>query len=378
VSAISTDPMRQAAPGGSVSTLAELLDVLHCGALLVRADSLVIHLNPRACEMLGRAAGDMLGRRLIDFYPPDADRERLSAALCDAGAHEHETYLPQPDGGRRPVVVSVRPPTAESPLAAYRVVTTIDVTALKGAEEQLREQYRQIASLSDVVLEQALELKNYSKNLEKRVRQRTRELHDANMDAIYMLAVASEAKDQDTGAHVLRIRNYSTALARTIGYNEGEAERVGYSAILHDVGKIQVPDEILKKPGPLTPDERRVMEVHTLAGERILSDRPFFEIARQIARSHQENWNGTGYPDGLRERDIPLPARIVRLADVFDALSSQRIYKDAWPVERVIDVIITGREREFDPELVDAFRVLFDSGEWMRLRNAPPAEDKPR
>lgn len=328
--------------------------------------------------MLGRVAGDVLGRRLTDLFPPDGDRDRLLGALRDAGAFEREFYLPQPDGGRRPVVLSMRPSPADSPLAAYRVVTTIDVSELKGAEAQLREQYHQIASLSDVVLEQALELKNYSKNLEKRVRQRTRELHDANMDAIYMLAVASEAKDQDTGAHVLRIRNYSTALARVIGYGESEAERVGYSAILHDVGKIQVPDEILKKPGPLTPEERRVMQVHTLAGERILSDRPFFEVARQIARSHQENWDGTGYPDGLRGRDIPLPARIVRLADVFDALSSRRIYKEAWPIERVIDEIVQGREREFDPELVDAFQSLYASGEWARLRDAPPADDRPR
>ncbi len=362
--------------GDGTAPLVELLDALHCGALLLAADDSVVHANPRVCEMLGRSAGAVIGRRLPDLYDDPQDRVRLSETLHDASAREHEFYLPLPDSGRLSVVMSVRPPPVNSPLAGSRVVTAIDLSKLKAAEEQLREQYRQIAGLSDVVLEQALELKHYSKNLEKQVRQRTRELHDANMDAIYMLAVASEAKDEDTGAHVLRISNYSSALARVIGYSELEAERIGYSAILHDVGKIQVPDEILKKPGELTAEERRIMQVHTTAGERILSDRPFFEIARQIARSHQENWDGSGYPDGRRGLDIPLPARIVRLADVFDALSSRRVYKDAWPLERVIDAILTGREREFDPDLVDAFRQLHDSGEWESLRSAKSADRK--
>lgn len=356
-----------------VATVAELLDALHCGALLLAADGAIVHANPRLCQLLQRPADAIVGQRLTDLYPPGDGRDIVAEALRRFHTeHEREFYLPLPDGGRLPVVISVRPPPSDSPLAAYRVVTVIDVARQKEAEEQLREQYRQVASLSDVVLQQALDLKHHSKNLERQVRQRTRDLHDANMDAIYMLAVASEAKDEDTGAHVLRIRNYSTALARAIGLDEQEAERVGYSAILHDVGKIQVPDDILKKPGPLTTDERHVMEVHTVAGERILSDRPFFETARRIARSHQENWNGTGYPDQLAGTQIPLPARIVRLADVFDALMSKRIYKPAWRLERVVDTILDGRAREFDPDLVEAFRRLYEAGQWVRLASAKP------
>src|SRR5206468_3740819 len=140
----------------------------------------------------------------------------------------------------------------------------------------------------------------------RRGRGRTAERHEANMDAIYMLAVASESKDEDTGAHVRRLERYSRTLARELGFGEREAETVGYSAILHDIGKIHVPDHILKKPGPLTDDERRVIQEHTLAGEHILSVKPFFHMARRIARHHHENWDGSGYPDRAAGADIPV------------------------------------------------------------------------
>src|SRR4029077_11350400 len=144
------------------------------------------------------------------------------------------------------------------------------------------------------VLEQALDLKHYSKELEQRVKDRTADLHAANMDAIYMLAEAAEAKDHDTGRHVRRIQAYSRALALQLGIKDAEAEEIGYSAILHDVGKLHVPDRILAKPGPLDRDERNEMEQHTIVGEKILSPRPFFAQSRQIARSHHENWDGSG------------------------------------------------------------------------------------
>src|SRR5262249_3768414 len=118
------------------------------------------------------------------------------------------------------------------------------------------------------------------------------------------------------------------------GLSTQEAERLGYSAILHDVGKIQVPDEILRKPTALTQDEWQIMRQHTITGERILSREPFFEDARNIARSHHENWDGSGYPDGRAASTIPLAARIVRVADVFDALTSTRPYKQAWSPEQ--------------------------------------------
>jgi HD-GYP domain-containing protein (c-di-GMP phosphodiesterase class II) len=278
--------------------------------------------------------------------------------------HEGEFYIPRPDGTRCPVVASGRPLRCASMTAGYRLVTLIDIADLHSARERAQEQYREVARLSDTVLEQALALKSHAKLLEKRVRQRTRDLYRANMDAITMLAVACEAKDDDTGAHVRRIRRYSMKLARALGRPQEEIERIGYSSVLHDVGKIHVADEILKKPGPLTPDERRIMEQHTLAGERILSISPFFELARQIARSHQENWDGSGYPDGLHGEQIPFAARIVRLVDVFDALTSARVYKPPWPPREAVAEIRNGRGRMFEPPLVDVFLDLVERGKW--------------
>jgi putative two-component system response regulator len=151
-------------------------------------------------------------------------------------------------------------------------------------------------------------------------------------------------------------------LAMEMGIDEGEADQIGYSAVLHDVGKMHVPDHILKKPGPLTPDERKQMEKHTLIGEKILSEEPFFARARKIVRSHHENWDGSGYPDGISHREVPIEARIVHLADVFDALTTPRVYKHAWSPADAAGVIRESRGRMFDPDVVDAFESLYARG----------------
>ncbi|MBK9127477.1 MAG: HD domain-containing protein [Phycisphaerales bacterium] len=371
---ISAEPDAQAV--ALAAPLVEVIEALPCGALVVADDGRILFANARVGELLGRPAHDLAGRLLVEFGPAgDPPPAALARLISATEPFDTELELPHADGGRVSVLASVRPTAVGSGMSGQRIVTLVSVAGLKEAQDQLREQYRQIARLSDTVLEQALDLKGYSKSLEKRVAQRTRELHEANLEAIYMLAVASEAKDEDTGAHVLRIRDYSRLLAAASGLPEAEAERIGYSAILHDVGKMQVPDAILKKPGSLTPDERRVIETHTLAGERILSDKPFFLLARQIARSHQENWDGSGYPDRLGGEQIPLAARIVRLADVFDALVSRRVYKPAWPLDRVVETIRQGAGREFDPELVAAFLKLLEAGEWLAVGRGHGTDD---
>ena len=134
------------------------------------------------------------------------------------------------------------------------------------------------------------------------------------------------------------------------------------AAPLHDVGKMHVPDHILQKPGPLTPEERSVMQEHTLIGEKILVDKPFFTRARRIARSHHENWDGSGYPDGARRDEIPIEARIVHLADVYAALTSVRVYKPAWDPESAAEAIAEGKDQMFDPEIVRAFDSLYKRG----------------
>ena len=155
------------------------------------------------------------------------------------------------------------------------------------------------------MLDQSKKLREYADSLELRVAERTRELHDAHLETIYILAIASDAKDADTGEHVRRLKRMSQMVAQRMGLPPAEAERLGYSAVLHDVGKIHTPDFILKKPGALTPEERTEMQQHTLAGERILKPSAYFAQASRIARSHHENWDGSGYPDGLRGNRYP-------------------------------------------------------------------------
>src|SRR3954451_19624412 len=153
-------------------------------------------------------------------------------------------------------------------------------------------------------------------------------------EAVMALARAAEAKDHSTGDHVVRVGEIASSLALRSGMSPTEAEDVGFAAMLHDVGKLHLPDSILQKPGALTAEEWEIVKQHTIWGERILGSSAGFELARRIARWHHENFDGTGYPDQLRGASIPLAARIVRVADVFDALASARPYKEAWSRER--------------------------------------------
>jgi HD-GYP domain-containing protein (c-di-GMP phosphodiesterase class II) len=221
-----------------------------------------------------------------------------------------------------------------------------------------------LAEVSDTAIQQAIELKHEAQRLEQRVMRRTAQLHRANLDAVWMLAVASEAKDQGTGDHVRRVEHYSHLLATALGMPEEGAETLGISSILHDVGKIHVPDAILSKEKALDPAERTAMQEHTLIGERILSRNAFFRGASRIARSHHENWDGSGYPDALAGDAIPMEARVVHLADVYDALATARPYKEAWPMDITVETILAARGRMFDPAVVDAFMGLVKAEKW--------------
>ncbi len=194
-------------------------------------------------------------------------------------------------------------------------------------------------------------------------------LKDINIEAIRMLARACEVRDEDTGNHVLRIDYYSTALAREMGLDESFIDNLGPSSVLHDIGKIHIPDFVLKKEGAFTAEERGMMKKHPAHGERILGNTPFFQMAGEIARWHHENWDGTGYPDGLKGKAIPLSARIVRLADTYDSLVMKRPYKQPWPEDVAYKEIIINSGVYFDPEVVDAFQRLYEKGILQEIKN---------
>jgi putative two-component system response regulator len=204
------------------------------------------------------------------------------------------------------------------------------------------------------------ELQRQNASLEKRVSERTRELECARLEILQRLALAAEFRDDATHEHTKRVAATSAALTRRLGLPDTHVDLMRLAAPLHDIGKLGVPDAILLKSGPLADAEIELMRTHTTVGAAILSGSTsdVLQLAERIALTHHEWWDGSGYPNGLQGEAIPQCGRIVALADVFDALTHARPYKEAWPVERAAAEVQRLRERHFDPDVVDAFEGL--------------------
>lgn len=202
-----------------------------------------------------------------------------------------------------------------------------------------------------------LALYDQNRELEQQVRARTRELHDTRLKVIQRLGRAAEYKDNETGTHVIRMSHYSKILGLAAGMSEAEADTLMNAAPMHDIGKIGIPDHILRKRGRLDDAEWQVMRTHPEIGGEIIGDddSALLTMARVIALTHHEKWNGGGYPGGLAGEAIPRVSRIVAIADVFDALTSPRPYKKAWCIEDAVAMLEEGAGVHFDPQLVTLF-----------------------
>jgi putative two-component system response regulator len=205
-----------------------------------------------------------------------------------------------------------------------------------------------------------MELQVHNRTLEEKVQQRTQDLEAAQIETVERLALAAEFRDDDTGHHAQRVGKTAALLAQTLGINKEEAGLIRRAAPLHDVGKIGVSDLILLKPDRLSDAEFDAMKKHTLIGAQILSGStsPMLQYAECIALSHHERWDGNGYPHQLQRDSIHLLGRLVAVADVFDALTHPRPYKNAWLLETAVDEIKNQSARQFDPEIVEAFTTL--------------------
>ena len=186
---------------------------------------------------------------------------------------------------------------------------------------------------------------------------RNSQLQASYRDAVFMLGEAGHYNDNDTGEHIWRMAAYSRVLAKSLGWSDEDADLLEMAAAMHDTGKIGLPDSVLRKPGKLTPEEWSIMQSHSRIGYEILSksDAPLFALAAEIALHHHEKWDGTGYPDGLSGPQISEAARIVAIADVFDALSMVRPYKEAWPLDRILSYMHDNAGTHFDPNLLKQF-----------------------
>ncbi len=334
---------------------------------------LIVDDEPRIATSLER----MLHKEGYTIHMAQSGKEGLNVlAAHDVGVILSDFMMPEMDGvvflkqakEKKPDLVEILITgyaSLENALSAINqlhlygyVKKPWDMEDLKTTLRRAFEHYNLVIQnkmLLKITAEQNLKLKELNENLEDLVRRRTLLLDEAIDEGIAMLATAAEAKDDDTGAHIYRILDITLDISNALGLTAEESDKIGRFSILHDVGKIYVPDSILEKPGPLSEKEWEIMRNHTLAGEKILGVKSFYQIARQIARSHHENWNGSGYPDGLSGSAIPLPARIVAVADVFDALTHKRPYKDAWRLDRTLLEMTTLSGKKFDPDILHVF-----------------------
>jgi putative two-component system response regulator len=224
-----------------------------------------------------------------------------------------------------------------------------------------------------------VQIQQENHTLEAKVRERTRALEEAQMEIVERLAMAAEFRDDNTGQHTQRVGQMSALLARQLGLPDVQVSLIRRAAPLHDVGKIGIPDSILMKLGKLTPDEFEIVKTHTTIGARLLSGGrfPLMRLAEEIAFSHHERWDGDGYAH-IRGADIPLAGRIVAVADVFDALTQQRPYKAAWPIDEAVAEIERQRGRMFDATVADAFLRVVERrpGDQLRLTLAEQEKDE--
>ncbi len=196
--------------------------------------------------------------------------------------------------------------------------------------------------------------------LEALVQERTSQLLDTRLEVIRRLGRAAEFRDNETGLHVIRMSHYTRLIAESLFPTREWSDLLFHAAPMHDIGKIGIPDSVLLKPGKLDKTEWDIMRKHPEYGASIIGEHEsdLMQMSREIAISHHEKWDGSGYPNGLKGGDIPLSGRIVAIADVFDALTSERPYKKAWTVERALEIIHKDSGAHFDPELTPVFQAI--------------------
>ena len=293
------------------------------GMLVAEPEQLrLTRVNDALCAILRCSRDELLGQRISDLTHPDdraAAAENQHALIAGSlGTYEAEKRYLRPDGS----------------------VVWVDeyVTALHNADDSVRAFASHVIDITDR-------------------RTRAAEVHKARVESLRRLAIAREYRDDGTYEHTERVGRVSEAIGRALGMTATQLDHLREAAPLHDIGKVGVSDVILLKPGPLTTEERGVMERHTLIGADILtgSESPVLQMAEEIALTHHERWDGRGYPKHLTAEMIPLVGRIVAVADVFDALTHERPYKEAWPVKRAAAHVAAESGAHFDPSVVAAF-----------------------
>jgi PAS domain S-box-containing protein len=297
----------------------------------------VLHINNTLSKMLEGNKRDFIGKKCFEIFPGslcNTPQCPVKKMVKEKKTYETETEKRCPDGKTISCILSVTPFTKLDGKVIGIVEDFKNITERKKQDEELRKNEAQLKKINI-------------------------QLEDAHRHAMYMLAIASEYKDPETGMHIKHLVQLTTNLALKMGFESKQAEHMGENSILHDLGKLGISDYILLKPGKLTDNEFETMKQHTTIGAKIIGDDEWFRQAYLIALSHHERWDGNGYPQGLKGESIPIAARIVAVADTFDALISKRPYKEAWTIKKAIDEIKKKSGKYFDPKVVEAFLSLY-------------------
>lgn len=324
---------------------------------------LVLDDEPTNCEIAGTVARRAGATAVVSFDDPLAALAWLETNTPDLILLDH--MMPGMDGLEVLRSVRAAPQLVDVPVVMITANSLSDLRleALEhGATDfiskpirpqELRARLRNLLALRR---SQAL-LRDRAAHLAHEVAEATAEIRSREVELINRMSRASEFRDPETGAHIERMAHYSRMIAERLGLNASYCQSIFVAAPMHDIGKLGVPDAILLKPGKLTEQEMAVMRQHAEIGHSILrgSRSHLIQLGAAIAKAHHEKWDGTGYPSGLKGTDIPLPGRIVAVADVFDALTSTRPYKTAWPVEQARAYLLTQEGRHFDPACLGAF-----------------------
>ena len=336
---------------------------------LYRELLLEMGVQPRLCKD-GQEAWEYLCHHpdRVDIVLTDLEMPQLSGEALLSNIRGDDRFK------TLPVIVITRYDAQEKTVGLLRAGAT-DYINKPFITEELQARIAVHLYNGQLIKEQLLlsdELRVINDSLEQKVKERTQQLDDANKEMMLKLALVCDLKDESTGNHINRVRLYCQELGRASGMPEGDIEHFGYSSMLHDVGKVAIPDSILKKAGPLDEEEWTVMRTHAARGAELLGDREFFRVAREIAQYHHERMDGQGYPLGLSGEEIPLTARIAAVVDVFDALTSKRCYKEAWAIDDAFAELHKMAEDHLDPVLVDKLEQLHKQGVLDYIRESYP------
>ena len=280
---------------------------------------------------------------------PGAEQYRFDPAFDEKYGYKTVSLLVTPIKNKKNEVIGV--------LEMINAIENGKVTRFSGEDKEIAESFSSQAGVA--ILNTSL----------------TEQLREANVDTIFRLSVAAEYRDKETSNHIKRVSYYARMIADKLRYCTEDCSLIFWAAPMHDIGKLGIPDSILQKPGPLDPEERKIMEKHSVIGAKVLKDSkvPVIQKSKVIALTHHEKYDGTGYPMKLKGLAIPAEGRLVALADVFDALTSKRVYKAQMPEEQAIKIMKEGSGSHFDPEMLDCFLGSLDEVREIRDK----FEDKP-